>query len=238
MKQKIKKQRTVITGDSISPGYAFGKAFFYKDILTRNVLSYDVDNREIEKEFTRIKQAFNIVSKDLHHMKELVKKHIGEKYADVFQVHKELLKDETLLLDMEKELNRELVNAEHVVKNVFRKWASRFRASESEMLRDKAEDMEDLARRVLRVLLGYEKNILEKLPPKSIIIASRLLPSDTVHMKGKNAKGIFVEHGSRNSHSAILARNLGIPAVANPSDSLQLIDEGEELILDGKKDWL
>jgi len=235
MKKKTKKQRTVIAGDAISPGYTFGRAFFYKDILTRNMLSYDVDKQEIEKEFTRIEQAFNIVSKDLHHMKELVEKHIGEKYADVFQVHKELLKDETLLSDIEKELSKELVNAEHVVKNIFRKWANKFRASESEMLRDKAEDMEDLGRRVLRVLLGYEKNILEKLLPKSIIIASRLLPSDTVHIKGKNAKGVLVENGSKNSHSAILARNLGIPAVANPSDSLKLIDEGDDLIIDGEK---
>lgn len=235
MKKKHKKQRTVIQGDPISPGHAFGKAFFYKDILTRNVFSYNVKEQEIEKEVGRIKQAFDIVSKDLHHMMELVEKHIGESYADIFKVHKELLKDETLLVDIEKELKREPVNAEHVIKNVFRKWANKFRMSESDMVRDKAEDMEDLSRRVLRVLLGYEQNVLEKLPPESIILASRLLPSDTVHIKGKNAKGIFVEHGSKNSHSAILARNLGVPAVANPTDPLSLIEEGDEIILDGEK---
>ncbi|MBD3426841.1 MAG: phosphoenolpyruvate--protein phosphotransferase [Candidatus Omnitrophica bacterium] len=229
------KKREIIQTDPISPGYTIGKAFFYTDILTRNVFSYNVEKKQIEKEFGRIKQAFEIVSRDLHSMKELVEKHIGEKYADIFKVHKQLLKDETLLLDIEKELKRELVNAEHVVKNVFRKWANRFRMSESEMVRDKAEDMEDLGRRILRVLLGYEKNMLEKMPPDSIICASRLLPSDTVHIKGKNAKGIFVENGSRNSHSAILARNLGIPAVANPRQSIYSIEEGASLILDGEK---
>jgi phosphotransferase system enzyme I (PtsI) len=167
-------------------------------------------------------------------MKELVGEHVGENYADIFKVHKELLKDETLLVDIEKELERELVNAEHVIKNVFRKWANKFRMSESDMVRDKAEDMEDLGRRVLRVLLGYEQNVLEKLPPDSIIIAARLLPSDTIHIKGKNAKGLFVVHGSKNSHSAILARNLGIPAVANPSEPLRFNEE-DEIILDGEK---
>lgn len=128
-----------------------------------------------------------------------------------------------------------MINAEHVVKNVFRKWANKFKASDEDFIQSKADDLEDLSRRLLRILLGYEKNVLEKLPDNSIVISRRLLPSDTVHMKAKSVKGIVVKEGSQNSHSAILAKALGVPAISNIGSEYESIKSKDKIIIDGGK---
>jgi len=230
-----KKKRTVIKGQYISPGVSAGYAFIYKDILTRDLITYTIAEHEIKDELHRIESAMKHATKDLQKMKNVVKTNIDKQHADIFETHKELLRDEQLIQDLETELEKELINAEQVVKNVFRKWANKFKTSEKDFIQSKADDLEDLSRRILRILLGYEKNVLEKLPDNSIVIAKRLLPSDTVHMKAKSVKGIMVKEGSRNSHSAILARALGVPAISNAGNVYESINNKDELIVDGEK---
>lgn len=236
LREGITGKRTVIKGQGISYGYGMGRAFVYKDILSRDMLSYRIGEENITSELKRIKNAIDFALADLRNMKSFVSSKIHEKHAAIFGAHEEMLKDTQLLNDLEQELKRELVNAEQTVKNVFRKWSNKFRAMDSEVHKAKADDVEDLSRKLLQILLGYKVNTLEKLRPNSIIIARRLLPSDTVCIDRDHAKGIIVEHGSKNSHSAILARTMGIPAVANLEKALDVIKDGDELILDGAKE--
>ncbi|MFC1590265.1 phosphoenolpyruvate--protein phosphotransferase [Candidatus Omnitrophota bacterium] len=232
---KKKKRRTVIKGLSISSGFAIGKAFVYKDILIRDMALYGIEERNIRNEFQRIEKAIVHASKDLQKMKDIVTSDLDKQHADIFLSHKEMLKDKQLLSDLRIELERELINAENVVKNVFTDWAKKFKVSESDVIKSKADDMDDLSRRLMRILLGYEMSILEMLPPDSIVVAKILLPSDTVYIKTKNVKGIVVKKGSSNSHSAILARAFGVPAISNIDKSIDVINNKDEIILDGEK---
>lgn len=229
------KKRKVIKGKIISLGHAIGRAFIYKDLLTRNLHFYSIDRKDVEKELRRIKAAFNQVLLDVKKLEKNVKNELGKEQSDIFKVHAEILKDKVLLKEIEKELKNELVNAEHAVRNVFRKWANKFKVSENETVKSKADDLEDLSRKVLCAFMDCDINILENVPPGSIIVAKRLLPSDTVRLKRKNVKGIIVEQGSSVSHSAIISRSLGIPAVTDVENAVSIIKHGEKLILDGCK---
>ena len=234
-KNVLRQRSAVFSGQVLSSGLSTGRAFIYRDILTRDLLSYIVKEEEVEEELKRIEQALNQVHRELHQTKEVVERNVNRKNADIFEAQKMMLKDKKLLMDLEKELNRELINAEQAVRNVFRRWANRLRASENELIQDKADDLDDLSRRIIRQLLGYDRNVLEALPPNSIIVAKRLLPSDTIHMNKKNVKGVLLEEGGYNSHSAILARGLGVPAICCPGISLQDIERKAVILLDGKK---
>jgi len=232
---KSDKKQKIYKGKSISFGHAVGKAFVYKDILSRDLYYYSISKRDVQKELKRIKETFNLVLADIKKLEKNVKKELGKEQAGIFKVHAEILKDKTLLREIEKELKNELVNAEHAVKNVLRKWANKFKTSENETTKSKADDLEDLSRKILCSFMACDINVLEKIPPESIIVAKRLLPSDTVRLKRKNVKGIIVEQGSGVSHSAIIARSLGIPAVTDVENAVKIIKPGEKLILDGYK---
>jgi phosphoenolpyruvate-protein phosphotransferase len=232
---KKNMKRKVLTGQPISPGVALGQAFVYTDILSRNILSYSIEAWETDKEIGRLDESIALVLKDLEKMRLTVKNDIGDSQANIFELHRALLQDDKLLRELKEELRKELVNAEQVVKNVFRKRIIKLRNAESEMIRSKTADLEDISRRLLRVLLGYEGNVLGKLPPGTIVVAKRLLPSDTVHLKRQSVEGIIVGEGSKYSHSAILSRALGVPALTGISDILAEVKNGDEILVDGDK---
>jgi phosphoenolpyruvate-protein phosphotransferase len=232
MKTKNDTGSKILRGKSISTGCAIGNAYIYKDILTKDLYFYSIQSHDIEAELKRIKQAFDKVIRDLKTVEKNVEKGIGKNQGDVFEVHAQILKDKTLIRDIEEELKNELVNAEHAVRNVFRKWADRFKNSKNEATKSKADDLMDISRRVLCSFMDCDVSMLEKIPPESIIIAKRLLPSDTVRLNRKNARGIIVEQGSNVSHSAIIARSLGIPALTDVKDAVSIFKAGEKIILD------
>ncbi len=231
--KKNNKEQKILKGKSISFGNAIGKAFIYKDMLSKDIHYYGIEKKNVNNELARIKEVFGQVLADIKNLEKNVKEELGKEQADIFMVHAEILKDRTLLKDIEKEVEGELVTAEHAVKNVFRKWANKFKVSENETIKSKADDFEDLSRRILCSFMNCDINILENVPPNSIVVAKRLLPSDTVRLKRKNVKGIIVELGSDVSHSAIISRSLGIPAVAGVENAANVIKHGEKLILDG-----
>jgi phosphotransferase system enzyme I (PtsI) len=227
------RERKVFHGEKLSGGYALGKAFIYRDIFSRRLRTYSIRESDIPFEKKRIQNAIRSVRNELSEARDFIQNSMTDEDAEIFEVHRMILKDPRLLRDFETELVSERINAEQVVKNVFRKWIRRFESSESDRLSNRAEDLRDLNRKILCVLLGYEMNVLEKLPSNSIVIARRLLPSDTLNIRRKNLKGIITEEGSSLSHSAILARNLGIPAVSGLGRIEKIVTSKTRIMLDG-----
>jgi phosphotransferase system enzyme I (PtsI) len=232
-KDTSKKKRVVLKGTGISPGYATGKAFIYKDILNREHFTGVIAHADFNKEYARITAAAKGVMEELDDLRDSVKDHLGEDKAEIFDAQKAILNDKTLLNKLRDFMRQNSCNAENVVKEVFSSLAARMRSSDNVITRNSAEDVEDVGRKLLKRLLGYGTNVLEGLPENSIVIARSLLPSDTVHLKGANANGFIVEQGSRNAHSAIIARTLGIPAVSDTGSRVDDFNEGTELIIDG-----
>jgi len=227
----MKKNRQLL-GKGISPGFVRGKAYIFKDILERDYKLYSITEQETENEYTRIEQAFENILNDLTRLTKRVERELDGDFADIFSSHKMILKDPSLLQDIKTELEKERVNAERVIKTVFARYQYNLSSMEHSLLRDRADDIADLAKRLLRSLLGVE-HLLETVPSDVILVSKRLLPSDIVFLRKKSVSGIVVEYCGTASHSAILAREMGIPAVAGITDILEIIENGEELLIDG-----
>jgi len=227
----MKKNRQLI-GRGISPGYISGNAYIYKDILERDYKLYSITEQEIEKEYKRIKQAFKNIHNDLKRLINRVERELDKDFADIFRSHKIFLRNPSLLKDIKIELQKECVNAEHVIKTVFTRYQYNLSSLEHSFWRDRADDIADLAKRLLRSLLGVE-NLLETVPSDVILVTKWLSPSDIVFLRKKSILGIVVESCGADSHSAILARGMGIPVISGITDIFEIIENGEELLIDG-----
>ncbi len=231
---KVKeKQNMVLSGYAMSSGLAKGKAFLYQDILQRDHELYDITKHEVDDEYIRIEQAIKVVIHDLGLTADRIEEELDKDSADIFHVQKAVLCDPSLLNEIKKELCTELVNGEQIIKRVFHRWERKFREMEDEKFRQRADDIVDISSRLLRELSGIHAHILEDVPDGSILVAKRLLPSDTVFLSRKTTVGTVVEFGGTGSHAALLTREMGIPAVSRIPNLLKYVSQGDVLLIDG-----
>lgn len=230
--QRQTTQKT-LCGVSIAPGMARGTTFVYRDILHRDYELYDIEEHQIDEEHQRIKQAIDEVRQDLHLSAIRVKEELNTELAQIFQSQETILSDAQLGEEIGKVLRQDLVNAEHVIQRVLRRWERRFREMEDAVLSQRAEDIADLNRRLLRALRGIHAHALENLPDNTVLVAKRLLPSDTVYLSRQSTAAVVVECGGTGSHAALLTRALGIPAVGQIPDVLRHLQSDELALVDG-----
>jgi phosphotransferase system enzyme I (PtsI) len=175
------------------------------------------------------------VRQDLRLSANRVKQELDTELAEIFRAQELILSDVSLLEEILEELQRELVNAEYVMQRVLRRWERKFRTMDDAILRQRAEDIADLNRRLLRSLQGIYAHALEDIPEDSVLVARRLLPSDTVFLSRQSTVAVVVEYGGTGSHTALLTRALGIPAVGQIADVLQHIPPEEMVLVDGSR---
>ncbi|MGM0568469.1 MAG: phosphoenolpyruvate--protein phosphotransferase, partial [Elusimicrobiota bacterium] len=235
IKSLQRESRFETGGTPISPGTSLGKAFIYKDILLRTVDIRKLDKEELPEELSRIKKALKIVEEDIIKTRDRVEDLLDKKHGDIFDSHRLLLNDPQILSELKSMLYNKRINAEYVVKLAFKHIENRFKTSDNKIIREKSDDIEDLSKRLIRALTKTGKNILSKIPPQSVIVANRLLPSDTINLKRSNVNAIITEKGSISSHAAILARSLNIPCMAEPECSLEVIKSGCDIIVDTER---
>lgn len=216
----------------ISEGIAVGNAFVYRDVMTRDISSYTISRGDVKGEMQRLSSSLGTVKTQLEDIRKSTGSELGERDSQIFEAQRMVLDDSRLVSDFTEEMYTGLQNAEQVVRNVFSRYIGRFDDSPDEVLRSKADDLRDLLRMMLGSLLGIDLNVLERVPPNSIVVAGRLLPSDTVHLRKKRIAAIAVEEGSRHSHSAFLARSLHIPAVCGCNALVKHIKTNDILVVD------
>ena len=139
----------------------------------------------------------------------------------------------TVVEDLKQTLEAERINAEHVIRMVFRLLAGRFRELNDAVLRERGDDIDDLSRRLLLSLAGIHAHSLENLPANTVLVARRLLPSDTVFLSRSSTVAVLAEFAGPAAHAALLARELGIPCVGGIPDLLETIHTGEVVLVDG-----
>jgi len=228
----VTEKTLTLTGRTLSPGFGEGKTFLYRDVLTRLDKFHDIDDSQVDEELKRLKCAVERSSDDLNVLASRVKKEMDSGFSAVFQAHVAMLQDPSLTMEIEKEIKDERVSAESAVKVVLRRWERRFRSMEAEVARQKADDVQDLARRLVFSLMGIHAHALEKLPPGSVLVATRMLPSDTIFLARRAASAALVEAGGMASHAALFAREIGLPCVSGltnileavPADAYALVD--------------
>ncbi len=212
---------------------AKGKAYIYKDVLLRDSELFLIDRTQIGEEKDRIQQAIDDVRKCLAIDANQIEGKLGKQSADIFRAQEAILLDTHVVKEMKKVLESELLNAEQVVRTVFRKLARRFRDMDNEVLRERGDDIDDLSRRLLQSLAGIHAHSLEDLPVDTVLIARRLLPSDTVFLSRSSTVAVLAEFAGPAAHAALLARELGIPCVGGIPELLETIRTGDMVLVNG-----
>lgn len=225
---------STLLGKALSPGLGRGRTFIYRDDLSRFDEFYDIEAAQVEAERRRFGIAVTEISGDLDDLAGQVRREVDADLSDVFRAHIVMLEDASLRAEVHREIGEELVSAGSAVRAVFRQWERRFRSMEAEVARQKADDMRELQRRLVLSLAGVRANVLENMPHGNVLVASRLLPSDTIFLSRRRAAAAILEVGGIASHAALFAHELGLPCIAGipgvvgavPQGDLALVDAG------------
>jgi phosphoenolpyruvate-protein phosphotransferase len=228
------RRRLAFHGKTLATGLGEGKTFVYRDDLNRFDEFYQIEDAQADQEVERFQAAIPRISSDLKNLAGQVDKEMDGSLSDVFHAHVAMVEDESLRREVETEIRTELVSAGSAVRAVFRRWERRFRGMEAEVSKQKADDMQDLARRLVFSLAGVRAHELEKLPAGSVLVATRLLPSDTVYLGRQKAAAAVLEIGGRASHAALFAREIGLPCVAGIADVVEAIPAEAPALVDAE----
>ncbi|MDQ8198436.1 phosphoenolpyruvate--protein phosphotransferase [Pelagicoccus enzymogenes] len=227
------KEQT-IKGKPVSTGLAEGCAFVYHDELRSLDAPTPIVASDVEQEYSFLEEATNVISEDLASLATKVEKEMDSRLGAVFEAHKMMVNDPSLKKELQSEIRDNLVNASSAVRSVFLRWERRFLLMESQISRQKGDDMKDLSNRLSNALSGIKVNRLEDLPSGSILVAKRLLPSDTVFLAKQSAAAVLLEYGGTSSHAALFAREMGLPCIAQIPNILQRIHSNDTLLVDAE----
>lgn len=204
----------VMQGTPISPGLAEGVIHLHRDLLGPIDAPDGIAQGSVQEEFSRLDVAAIRVSDDLLALAARVGKEIDSRLSGIFGAHHLIATDTSLREELRREITENLVSASSAVKTVFLRWERRFLSMESQVIREKGDDMRDVAIRLRNALAGIEVHPLEGVPPGSVVVASRLLPSDTIFLGRSSVSAVLLEYGSIGSHAALFAREMGLPCVS------------------------
>ncbi len=218
-----------LVGIPASPGVAIGPVFQYRprlpEVITRPVT-------DVAAEWSRLQVAIAAALHDIEGLQATATRQVGAGEAAIFGVHHMFLQDPALQDSAQSCLHQRQINAEAAWQQAIEAMADQYRALDDDYLRARVADVLDVGQRVLRHLLGVTQPELNFSQPV-ILLARDLTPSDTARLDPANVLGICVQTGGATSHSAILARALGIPAIVGLNDHLEHIEDGQNIALDG-----
>src|SRR6266850_6923710 len=227
-----------LKGTRISPGLASGTVWVAGDILDCSAETHRIEPHQVDAEMERVRRAVLQVEAELEESARRVSEQIDPSLAEIFRAHQLMLESLLSSNEFETEMRESLTSAAETVKNVFRKWEAKFAAIQDETLRQRADDILDLARRVLRQLEGADVFGLATMPVGSVLVTQRLLPSDVVAISPKDVKAIVVESLGQGSHAALLTREKGIPTLAGLPGLLSQVRSGDEALVDAFREAL
>ncbi len=221
----------MVSGILVSPGIAFAKALLLKEepivINNRQIL----DNK-IDAEIERFKEARQKSSEQLNAIMERAKTTLGEDKAAIFEGHIMLLEDEDLEQEVISRIQSKHSSADAAVQSVFETQAKELENLDDEYLKERAADIRDIGKRLLKNILGIEIVDLSAISQPCILVATDLTPSETAQLNLDMVLGFITDAGGRTSHTSIMARSLEIPAIVGTSNATQAIKQGDFVILD------
>ncbi len=221
----------VFHGKSVTNGVAIGKIFIYKkeeQLVKRNKVSDTI------VECNRFREAKKEAIEQLGKLYADSVKTIGETNAQIFEIHQMMLQDEGFVEAIENMIKDQSINAEFAIATTADHYYKMFSDMEDEYMRGRAADVKDISERVLSILGGKHSGLTQLNEP-SIIVADDLAPSETVQLDKDRILAFVTVHGSLNSHTAILARTMDIPALIGTPITLDLSMNGKIGVIDGAK---
>ncbi len=219
-------------GIGVSPGIVIGRAY----LLDRRkvvVAGQRIEEVRVKDEVLRFKKAVELSRAQLIDVRKRFSKGVGKSHLYILDTHIMLLEDKMLVEGAARRIKESLLNAEGALKDTISSIGEKFDAIEDEYLRERKHDIEQVGERILRNLVGHKQESLADIRDEAVIIAHDLAPTDTLQMRKDRILGFATDVGSRTSHTAILARSIGIPAAVGLEKITDEVKTGDVIILDG-----
>ena len=220
-----------LKGKSVYRGIALGKISVLKKT------DYVVKRTKVEnadEEIERVERAKKLACTQLQRLYEKALKEVGEASAAIFEVHQMMLEDADFNEAIENIIRTQEVNAEYAVASAGDSFSEMFASMDDDYMRARAADIKDISERLVQNLAGNADNDLQFAEPV-IVVADDLTPSETVQMDKEKILAFVTVHGSTNSHTAIMARMMNIPALIGVNMDLEKLKTGMEAVVDGFK---
>lgn len=223
-----------IKGIAVSPGIVVGRAFLVGS-AEQVVPHRSIAEAEVVPQTSRLHESMRAASAEIEELRDRTLRELGVEPAKIFEFHAGLLRDRALLTAIERRIAQQFVTAEQAVADQFRQLVDQFRRMGSEVFEQKANDIIDLERRVLGQLMGEQTSRLAQLTEPAVIVAHELTPSQTAAMDRSKVIGLCTDLGGRTSHTSIVARALGLPAVVGCQRMSLLVEDGDTVLVDGNE---
>jgi phosphotransferase system enzyme I (PtsI) len=225
-----------LSGQVVEPGIAIGQAH----IIQRNEIEigeYRIPAEQVEAEVERLHQAARVAAERLEELAGRLRKAAGASGEEIVRTHLAMLEDSSLMQASTAHIREQLCNAQWALQLHLESLLTEFRTIDDDYIRSREDDVVQVVQMVQQALAAGQPELpLSDVPDRlgqTLVVATELAPNELVILHDRGVAGVITEHGSPYSHTAILARGMGIPAVMGVRRAQSLITEGEQLVLDG-----
>ncbi len=224
----------VLHGIGVSGGVAVGRAVC---IRTRvgDVYRFPIAEEDLDDEVERFEEALRVDQVELARVGRSAGEQLGDDLGAIFEAHLLMLQDQAFIGRIVERIRSERVNAEWAIQQVVEEAAARFEGIEDEYLRERQEDLRDVARHLMRTLYGIDHHELSEVGGEVVVVADDLTPADAVRLGRQGVAAFVTETGSRTSHTTIIAHSLNIPMVAGLRGVTELLTDQDPVVVDGDR---
>ncbi|MBL62612.1 MAG: phosphoenolpyruvate--protein phosphotransferase [Opitutae bacterium] len=225
-------QEVLFQGIPASAGVAHGRVFKFSHGELK-IPKYSVSDDAVDDELQRFEESLLVTREQIGEIRNEVAENLGSEEARIFDAHILVLEDQAFIDDIVSEVRTSGDNVELCLHRVSVRYLEIFSNLEDEYLKDRATDIQDVTRRMLRNLLGLTGSGTAFFEEARILVSDELTPSDAAALDADKVLGIATDFGGRTSHAVIMARANGIPAVVGLGSFSDELEDGDELLLDG-----
>jgi len=235
IKHGTQEAMRMLTGLAASRGFVAGPVFLFRTTGSEQIPEYQVEASQVAHESARLTDAFALTRSQIRSLSTELGKRISGDEATIFEGHLMILDDPSFVSACKEKITKSNFNAEWAVNAVSEKYASIFAAMDDAYLKERSKDVGDIAKRIIRNLLGGMDSQPMRVEQPCIVVADELTPSETISMPKHLILGFATDRGSTTSHASVLARALGIPAVVGLGSLSEIVKTGDLLLLDGSR---
>lgn len=225
----------MLTGLPASRGFVAAPVFLFRTTGSDPIPEYRIDEGQVVREIARLTDAFALTRTQIRSLSAELGKHISGDEATIFEGHLMILDDPSFLCSCKDKISKLLCNAEWAVNEVAEKYSSIFAAMDDAYLKERSKDVGDITKRIVQNLQGGADSQPLRVEQPCIVVADELTPSETITLPKHLVLGFATDRGSATSHASVLARALGIPAVAGLGNLSEVVKTGDLLLLDGTR---
>lgn len=226
----------IIKGIKVAPGIAIGRAFVIDEVALPRVRRRHIDPEMVSTELVRFETAREAAIDELNRVHAHAQQEMGEDTARVFLFHIGMLNDPAMLRPIRNKIEQDYLSPEYASAEVIKSWIHRFQQMDEPAFSTKINDLVDLANRLIGALIGRRLVEFDQQPDgETIVVARELTPSQTIAFDRTRILGIATEMGGPTSHTAIIARALGLPGIVGAGELCATVANGDLMIVDGDR---